>query len=400
MNTKPGSLFGGTLLIAGSCIGAGMLGLPILTGLAGFFPSMVTFFLAWIFMTLTGLLLVEVNGWFVRKVNIITMVGHSLGRVGKILSWSLYLFLFYALLVAYVSGSGSLVGSWLNLPNWFGSLFFTLLFGALVYLGTRRVDHWNRIFMMGMILSYCALVFFGLRKIDFPLLLHSMPSYAWLSLPVLVVSFGYHNMIPTLTTYMKGDLKRVRLTIIYGSLLALLIYLVWEVVVLGIVPIGGDFGILKSYQNGIEGSQALAGRLGTSWISICAQGFAFFAILTSFLAQALSLVHFLADGFQIKQEKEENIWICLAALLPPLFFALVQPHLFLKALSFGGGIAALLFGVVPTLMVWIGRYRMQMKGSYKVEGGKVLLITIFLFALLIFIIQIVKMIHPPFISNV
>jgi tyrosine-specific transport protein len=41
---KPGSIFGGVLLIAGSCIGAGMLGLPIITGIAGFFPSLLMFF--------------------------------------------------------------------------------------------------------------------------------------------------------------------------------------------------------------------------------------------------------------------------------------------------------------------------------------------------------------------
>src|SRR5271155_5572244 len=100
---RPGSVIGGILLVAGSCIGAGMLALPILTGLAGFFPSLIMFLSAWVFMTLTGLLLVEVNGWFDRRVNLITMAGHTFGKFGKTLSWVLYLFLFYALLVAYVS---------------------------------------------------------------------------------------------------------------------------------------------------------------------------------------------------------------------------------------------------------------------------------------------------------
>ena len=63
MSEKHGSILGGMLLITGSCIGAGMLGLPILTGLAGFYPTLVMFFLAWAFMTTTALLLVEVNGW-------------------------------------------------------------------------------------------------------------------------------------------------------------------------------------------------------------------------------------------------------------------------------------------------------------------------------------------------
>jgi len=39
-SSAPGNLLGGMLLVAGSCIGAGMLALPILTGLAGFIPSL------------------------------------------------------------------------------------------------------------------------------------------------------------------------------------------------------------------------------------------------------------------------------------------------------------------------------------------------------------------------
>lgn len=397
--SKKGSLLGGVLLIGGSCIGAGMLGLPILTGIAGFFPSLAMFFAAWLFMTITGLLLVEVNGGFSHKANIITMAGHTLGKVGKTLSWTLYLFLFYALLVAYISGSGALCSSFFGFPDWVSSLFFTLLFGSVVYFGTRTVDHWNRVLMVGMIVTYMGLVFLGVNKVKFFNLLHSVPSYALFSLPVLVVSFGYHNMIPTLTSYMKGDLKRVRLTIIYGGLLALFIYLIWEIIVLGIVPIEGEWGILNSYRMGREGSQALAGVLGSSGVSLFAQGFAFFAILTSFLAQALSLVHFLADGFQVKHEKQENVWMCAAALLPPLLFALIQPHLFLKALSLGGALAAILFGIVPVLMVWRGRYHQRLTSPYRVIGGRGLLIGIFLFASLIILFQIASMVGSPLIPK-
>ena len=70
MSESKGSVLGGMLLIAGSCIGAGMLGLPIVTGISGFLPSLALFFCGWLFMTATALLLVEVNGWFSRQVNL------------------------------------------------------------------------------------------------------------------------------------------------------------------------------------------------------------------------------------------------------------------------------------------------------------------------------------------
>jgi len=243
------------------------------------------------------------------------------------------------------------------------------------------------------------LVFSGLNQVDLHKLLRATPSYAFFALPILIVSFGYHNMIPTLTAYMKGDLKRVKMTIIVGSLLTLFIYIIWEIIVLGIVPLEGEYGILSSYKNERDGAQAIAGIVGSSWVSVCAQGFALFAILTSFIAQTLSLVHFLADGFKIKHEKKENIWLCLAALLPPLLMAYIYPKVFLSALSFGGGIAAILFGIIPVLMVWIGRYRKHSSSPYQVFGGRPLLLVILLFALLIFVFQISNMAGASFLPR-
>ena len=84
-----------------------MLGLPIVTGIAGFFPSLVMFLVAWLFMTTTALLLLEALSWFNKPVNLLSIVEYTLGRVGKVVCWILYLFLFYALLVAYMSTSGN-----------------------------------------------------------------------------------------------------------------------------------------------------------------------------------------------------------------------------------------------------------------------------------------------------
>jgi tyrosine-specific transport protein len=140
--SNQGSVFGGMLLIAGCCIGAGMLGLPILLGICGFFPSLFLLFVSWIFMTFTGLVLIEINGWFHSQVNIISMAKESLGFYGSILSWVLYLFLFYSLGVAYIVGGGKIFYSFLP---FFGSevvaiLFFVLIFSFLVTLGTKIVD--------------------------------------------------------------------------------------------------------------------------------------------------------------------------------------------------------------------------------------------------------------------
>ncbi|OGN64183.1 MAG: hypothetical protein A3E80_04400 [Chlamydiae bacterium RIFCSPHIGHO2_12_FULL_49_9] len=386
----PGSVTGGALLVAGSCIGAGMLALPIVTGLAGFFPSLTMLLAAWAFMTFTALLLIEANGWFFGQVNLLSMAEESLGKSGRLVAWVTYLFLFYSLLVAYIAASGSIFSAileglfGLSVPGWAASLFFTALFGYIVYLGTRPIDFFNRILMVGLILTYLGMIGLGIRHIRPELLAHFLPKYTFLSLPVLVVSFGFQNMIPSLTAYMKGDLKRVRQTILGGSLIVLAVYLIWSLFVLGVVPFSGRGGILESYQNGEEATIALRGVLGVSSISHFAQGFAFFAIVTSFLAQGLTLSHFLADGFKIEIKSQKFKWICLLALAPPLLFALYDPQAFFKALSFAGGICAMiLFGILPVLMVWIGRYQKELTSNYHVWGGKLALSAAFLFSLLV-----------------
>jgi tyrosine-specific transport protein len=403
---KQGSLFGGILLIGGCCLGAGMLALPILTGLSGFFPSLSMFLLAWVFMTVTGLLMVEANSWFKEQVNIVSMAGHALGFFGRALSWVLYLFLFYSLLVAYISASGGLVSTYsqtyfsFNLPVWAGSLFFVILFASVVYRGTHTVDHWNRILMVGKILTYLFMVMVGVEYVKPHLLARTEPSYAIFSLPVLIISFGYHNMIPTLMGYMKGDVKRVRLTILGGSVFALVIYLIWEIVVLGIVPPEGEWGLISSWKHGRQASDAIAGIVGVSWLTTFAEGLAFFALLTSFLAQTLALVHFLADGLKVKSENKENIGLCILALAPPLIFSLIYPQFFIKAINFAGGICAvILFGLLPACMVWIGRYTKKNPATYSVIGGKPLLIAVMLFALFILFFQISNMSGASFIPK-
>ncbi|HEY2810103.1 MAG TPA: aromatic amino acid transport family protein [Rhabdochlamydiaceae bacterium] len=406
LGRERGSVFGGMLLIVGSCIGVGMLGLPIVAGLSGFFPSLVMLILAWLFMTTSALLLVEVNGWFSTRVNFVTMTGQTLGQVGKGICTLTYISLFYAVLVAYISGIGNLSTSFFQrafgiaLPMWIGCLFFVLLFGWVIYLGTRRVDLCNRALMVGKIAFFILLVLAGVFFIQPALLLQSAPKYVGLSLPLLVISFGFHNMIPSLVFYLQGDLKRTRIAILGGSLFVFVIYLIWEILVLGIVPIGGPGGLIDSLIKDREASQALTAIVGSPWISIFSQGLAFFAILTSFIAQALSLVHFLADGMKIPYKKKENPYLCVLVLVPPLVCTLVYPQLFFKALNFAGGICTvILFGILPVAMVWVGRYRKKTRASYEVPGGKMTLGVVFLFALLILFLQLASMCGASFIPS-
>ncbi len=99
-------LLGGILLVAGTTIGAAMLALPIVTGFAGFWPSVFLCVVFWLYMTFTALLMLEVNLWMGEHTNLVTMAKKTLGRGGKICTWIIYLFLLYSLTTAYIAGGG------------------------------------------------------------------------------------------------------------------------------------------------------------------------------------------------------------------------------------------------------------------------------------------------------
>lgn len=272
---KAGSVIGGILLIAGSCIGAGMLALPVITGVAGFVPSVVMLTLAWLFMTCTSLLLLEANLAIGHDLSLISIAQKTLGKPGKILCWFLFIFLFYSLSIAYIAASGSILQSIVadlfkvELPAWIGSFLFTLVFAIVLFTGTRHVDYLNRLLMVGLVVAYCILVILGSQHIQSSYLAIQHWQYSFAALPVLIISFGFHNMIPSLAMYLKGDVGRLRTTVLVGSLIPLLIYLLWEAVMLGIIPVQGREGLLHALDQGrsppphCEGSWASLGS--TPW---------------------------------------------------------------------------------------------------------------------------------------
>lgn len=377
-------VFGATMLVAGSCIGAGMLGLPVLTALGGFKPTCILFVFSWLFMVVTGLLLLEVNLWFKGEVSFISMTGKTLGKVGQFFGWILFAFLFYSLMVAYVVGSGQLLSDFFGISEWLGSLLLSGLFGVFLYLGTSTVDGFNRILMIGLIFSYFVFIVFGSPHIDTRFLEHADWTAATFAIPAMIISFGFHNLVPSMTTYLNHDAKKLRFVIIVGSLIPLLIYLVWEWLVLGLVSVEGENGFRNALEQGDMATRVLRNAIGASWIADVVEYFAFFAIVTSFLGVSLSFVDFLADGLHVKKTAKGKVLLCFLSLAPPFFFAMAYPKIFLNALTYAGAYGAvILFGIMPALMVWSGRYFMDQKDHRQIPGGRVTLAIVIMISLTI-----------------
>lgn len=394
-SSSPGNVISAIFLVAGTCIGGGMLALPVATGLNGFFPALAIMALCWAAMTISALLLLEVSLWMPEGAHVISMTSKFLGLPGKIAAWILYLFIGYASLVAYTAGGGAQVmhafHDYLNLPisKDLGALLFLAAFSLVLYLGSRVVGKVNSLLFLAMIGAYLLLISFGIMEINPDLLDNITWGGSLATIPLLLTSFSFQTMVPSLTPYLKRHTNHLRIAIIGGTILTFLIYAIWEALVLGIVPVDGEFGLIAANNQGEPITRFLREHIHAGWICAVAEYFAFFAIVTSFLGIGLGLFDFLSDGLRIEKKGWGNLALGLLIAIPVLFFATQYERIFLIALDATGGFGdTILNGIIPVLMVWIGRYRLKNATGYRLFGGKPLLTATFCFFLFCLIIEI------------
>ncbi len=391
-----GHVVGGTLLIAGTTIGVGMLALPIATGPGGFIPSFAIYLICWLFMLATGLLLVEVNLWMPKDTSFISMAERLFGPIGRNVFWVVYLFLFLTVMIAHVAGGGEIlrqIPGW-PLPSWASAILYTAVFAPVVYLGASSVDRLNLFLISGVIFFYLGFVLVSMSSVQLDLLRYANWGKATLALPILFTAFTYQVIIPTLMTYMERNVRKVRLAILFGSAIPLVIYLIWQLLILGIVPPEGPNGLMAAATSGQNAVSPLKYFVKSDWILTFSHWFAFFALTTSFIPLALSFFDFLADGFKWHKHGWHRTVLCLAVFGLPVIIAIVYPNIFLVALGYAGGIScAFLFGLMPPLMAWVGRYvKRYSPDTCQLPGGKPLLIVLMAFAFLILSVEIVQQI--------
>lgn len=381
-------LIGSVLLIVGTTVGAGMLALPIATAQLGFVGSLVLLFAAWAIMTVGAFLILEVNLWLPQNSNLISMARATIGPVGQIISWITFLLLLYSLLCAYIAGGSDLLehlllSAGMQIPEWLTSILFVAVFGFVTYQGIKTIDYTNRVLMFIKFTAYFFLVILLMPFISTEKLLSGQLTSVTsaTAMMVTITSFGYAAIVPSLRIYFAGDVKRLKQAILYGSLLPLVCYVLWDMVIMGVIPLGADHGlmaILRSENSTSDLVMTLSATASSTSVTFFAKLFTSIAVVTSFLGVTLCLSDFLADGFGLEKAGKSKLFIFAMTFLPPLAIVLVKPDIFVKALEYAGIYCVVLLMLLPAWMVWCGRYRRHIAKGFAVPGGKLLLIAIML----------------------
>lgn len=382
--SKSHHLLGAALLIAGTCIGVGMLALPVATAESGFFPSVPIYLIVWLFMISTSRLIVESCLWCPKDANLITISRTLLGEKGAIVCWVLYLFLFYCIMIAHTVAGGGSVSGFLGgtLPIWMSTLLYVLVFAPAIYLGTVWADRLNTVLMVGVVITFVLFVFQAIPQIQLPLLERAQFLGAWKALPVLFTAFGFQNLIPTLVNYTDRNDKLIMKAIWIGTSIPLVLYLFWQLLIHGIVPYEA---LAQALTNGENAVVPLEKVLQNGVIAKIGSAFAFFAMTTSFVGVSIAFFDFWADGLKWKKKGIKKILIAGLVFGVPYLISCIDPTIFFVALTWAGGLGvALLLGIMPILFVWSGRYiQKRSKTHRELPGGKYALSALFLFCLFV-----------------
>ncbi|XP_044504843.1 tyrosine-specific transport protein [Mangifera indica] len=372
LKREPGSLSSAIFLVAGTTVGAGILAIPAVTQESGFLASAVACILCWIFMVATGLLIAEVNVNTMCElgsggVSLVSMAKRTLGNVGvQIACWS-YIFIHYALLVAYVARSSDILANFLGIPLWECATLFSLSLGGLCYSGSQRIiGAVNGVLVFGIIISFTALVVVASGDLHWDALLKANFEAVPMSVPIIALSFVYQNVVPVLCTNLEGDLSKVRTAIVIGTAVPLGLFLVWNAVILGsITGLETDSGQVIDPLQQLRSSNGIVGPI-IEWFSVL-------AIATSYIGFVLGLADFLADLLKLPTG-QSSPQPYLLTLIPPLILSLLDPEIFFKALDFAGTYGVLvLFGILPAAMAWSDRYSSSypsVKFPELVPGGR------------------------------
>ncbi|AEE88137.1 amino acid transporter [Francisella tularensis subsp. novicida] len=376
---------GSVFLIIGTTIGAGMLSLPLIVASCGFSMAIILLILSWSVMYITALKLLRVCAKYPLGVNFTSMMQSQVSR-GYLLFFSIiYLLLLYSLMSAYTTQGSSLVSAITSLDNsnkaqvGLSATVFTIIFGALMF-SYKVSDYANRFFVIVKFLFFAIAVVIMLFYID-PSYLSRAPLslsafiFAW---PTLLPSFGFHNIIPVIYEYQKGDINKIKKSILIGSLSVLVIYIIWIFLALALIPQQGLHSYQTLFSSGNNTPAGLAAEIrevsGSGLLEIGLNTFIHIAIITSFIGVGISLMHYIRDLFTRYHRQIGNLALGLICFIPPLIFTIFYPRGFILALQYAAIFAVIIFVYTPSFLSRKADLKVYYSNLYVISMGSVVIL--------------------------
>lgn len=378
--------WGASSLVAGTTVGAGMLAFPLVTLKLGLLVSFVIMIACFIVMYVTAVLTAKVIMTHSKTPLALPIVAEKMGKTGAaLLGHAVTVILFYSLMTAYIVGGASILKNFLPLPDSLVMITFALVLGGLIVGNPRHWDYANRLLFAGLV-GVFATILLTLAPCctlpESPMPLSEIGMIKILSsVPIFFTAFAFHGSIPVVMGIVGFNLKSLKKSFLVGSLIPLVIYLLWQYTAFTAFPAAQKALWVSSHDEGLgEFLRVLGSQAGVPALQSFTSVFGFLAIITSFIGVGLGLCAYLQDLAARKGGSVlSGVRLFWLAVGIPLGFAIIYPTGFLEALGFAALMLCILVIVLPVYLAW--HQRTTKKHASIILYAGLLAFAIFLFAI-------------------
>ena len=305
---KKHSAFWGVMVIAGTVIGGGMFALPVDLAGAWFFWGAFILIIAWFSMLHSGLLLLEANLNYPVGSSFNTITKDLIGNTWNIISGITVAFVLYILTYAYISANGAIISETISMnlgyhanPRIVG-ICTAIFVASVLWISSLAASRITSLFLGLKIISFVIVFGSFFFQVDYSILRDATSTtagtsyfpYIFMALPVCLASFGFHGNIPSLIIcYGKRKDKLIK-SVVFGSLLALVIYLFWLYCTMGNIPRESFKAIISSGGNVDSLVKSFLGTKQHGIIEFCLLVFSNLAVASSFFGVTLGVFDYLA----------------------------------------------------------------------------------------------------------
>ena len=358
--------------LVGTIVGAGILGIPYVVAKAGLlygFLLIILIGLAFLFLNL-----------FAGEVVLRTKTQHQLtgyaekylGKTGKkFMALSMFVNI-YGALTAYLIGEGTTLHAIFKFgsPMLYTLIFFTICF-IIIYSGVKATGKMELFLISTLLLVVILIAIFSWNNINGDYFTKFNPAFFFVPYGVVLFALMGSPAIPEMQEVLGKDKKLMKKAIIIGSLIPIVLYLVFTLIITGVVGLE-QFEVLKPNERIATVALSIYSH---PVLGILANILAVLSMFTSFLTLGLALF----EVYHLDYNLSKKLSLGLTFIFP-LIIVFLNLTSFIVILGITGVIAGGLDGVLVMLMYWKAKKLGNRKPEYTMGNHYVLgTILIFMF---------------------
>lgn len=336
-------------MIIGVNIGSGILSLAYSSRLGGWPILAMWLIISGILVTTSMLYVAEVALRTKKVLQLPGLAEKYLGKTGSVILFIGVCCNSFGCLIAYTSGSGSIIASFLGCSNAIGGLIFSIPAIVIVFLGLKTTGVAQKVISTGMIVllaGLCVATFMNANA-DVSRAMYTDWTFA---LPILNVAAFCHitqYAVPDIVRGLRHTPEKIFPSIVSAKIVVTIFLCLVPLSVLSITGV----------ENVTQVATIAWGNALGPIAAVLANLFAITAMLTSYWTHCSSMLNNIVDIFKFKDEDDRKTRFITMAVICGVPFLLAYSGLvgFVDAISLAGTFGGIIMSVLPIYMLRAAR---------------------------------------------